>query len=629
MLKRLACSFFLLTAIGVTMGYAQTSTHRGTEFWASFMRNGANSDGNSGQLKLIVSAQENCEVTVTNPATGDTVDAFPVVPDILKVCIIQDPVQCYNDQKDGIADKGLLVHSTSPISLIIANEAEGSRDASFVLPVEDLGTQYMIQTNKSVGEAEGMEGENRASFLVVAIEDGTRVDITPTCQTNGGHAPGVSYPVFLDKGQCYHVLNLSSGTEAPMDPNGDFSGTLVESDKPIAVFNGNCLASVPGSLVEDHGHAFEQAVPVSAWGKEFVVVKSEKQKADWSSKCNRVKVTAFYDNTIVKRDKTQTYTLEKGESVVFEMDTEDTYLKSESNAIAVYLYNPAMAWLTPMEQAADEIEIAFLPIEGDYTRLYHVIFVCSTASIQDFQAVGGLSVDPTSFRQVASAEEYSYQSLPTWDPSALSFFHCPGGIVAYVSSTGAHDSYAYAVGVSGDIINQPVEIVGPSQVSVATSFWPGEYTYQLTHADAIEPSAVRWRLEPNPEGQNHWKLKEHGASCTITVYSMDERELHASWGSSSANDISITINGSGYGVEEDEVDDLQVYPHPAKEVVMVKGCAMEEIRVYNLLGQQVKTVPVNGDSEVNIQVSDLPQALYLLEIHTLKGNKTKIVSVIK
>ena len=72
-----------------------------------------------------------------------------------------------------------------------------------------------------------------------------------------------------------------------------------------------------------------------------------------------------------------------------------------------------------------------------------------------------------------------------------------------------------------------------------------------------------------------------------------------------------------------------IYPNPARHAIMVKGCEMEEVSVYNLMGQMIKTISAQWATEVTVNVDDLSPALYLIEVRSLRGNKTSLVSVIK
>ena len=173
------------------------------------------------------------------------------------------------------------------------------------------------------------------------------------------------------------------------------------------------------------------------------------------------------------------------------------------------------------------------------------------------------------------------------------------------------------------------QINGLSNVAVATNFWPGQYLYYLDDSTGIAIGRIRWELLDNPEGPEHWELIPHGSSCSIIAYSMGERVLWVSTGDGPCDKEAFkTINCTGYGVDENEMVNLEIYPNPAKDELVVKGPEILELTIYNLLGQKMCSVSAHGDTEVKMEVGDLPQALYLLEVRTPRGNKTRLVSVI-
>ena len=883
MFKRLLCCLLSLVAIGVGIGRAQAQipTTQGTRFWVSYMRNGYH-NGNSDHLYLIASAKEGCEVTVSNPHTGYS-RGFSVANQGA-YSLEMDTLHCYNSQKGGSAFMGLLVESTDTISIYVANEAEDSYDAANVLPIEALGVRYIVQSNKSIGEQSDHLDENRASFMVIATEDDTQVEITPTCLTYDDHEAGTPYYINLDMGECYHVINKETGAEN--NDHGDFSGTWVRSvnGKPIAVFNGNCITSIPGNATSGFDHVFEQAIPVDHWGKQFVVTKS---KGVESQQYDCIKITASSENTIVRCDGDELCSLDAGESYSFWLTGDCCYLES-NNPVAVFLYNhshsentvnpkgdPSMVWISPVEQNLQEVVFSTFSL-GSTSLNHYVNAVCYTDNVSDLLLNNG-TIPANSIKTVPGAPQFSYVSLEV--RNGVNMLKCSGGLVARVYGVGVRQGYAYSVGSSarklamqlfvndmpsdelpdgysvcqGDAqirfrtsfnyeyehllwdfgdgtaydgeeeeqhtysevgnfevsavvyrkVNNVVqafdslqvtihvtpsneapmlveaicegdegivwfdtlrnetgiyrvvkeyeegcdslfvfdltvekipdrterwvqscdvfqwhnlvcsttddytlpfttfagceydsvlhftllptgnssleietcgsfewmgdvyeelgtheyiktitgdngcettvtltltlypspsfeEILGLSQVAVATNFWPGEYNYYLDDSTQVDLSRIEWELLDNPPGPGQWAMKPHGASCTIIAYSRGDRRLRVSTGSSMCDkEIVKTIHCSSYDVDENETIQLEVYPNPARDEVVVKGLEMEEVSVYNLMGQKVRTIVAHRASEVSVRVGDLPQALYLLEVRTPRGNKTSLLSVIK
>ena len=68
-------------------------------------------------------------------------------------------------------------------------------------------------------------------------------------------------------------------------------------------------------------------------------------------------------------------------------------------------------------------------------------------------------------------------------------------------------------------------------------------------------------------------------------------------------------------VQEQDLQQISLYPNPAKETVMIDGLEVVEIQVYNNLGQLINSV--KGTNVVS--VSGLPEGVYLLRITATDG----------
>lgn len=458
MQKRLLCFFLFAFALAI-MGHAQQiPTTQGKEFWLSFMRNGYRSTTSTNHLYLIASAKRSCTLTVSSPNTSWTQSTE--INNGITTIVIPDAVG-YNDLQSGIANKGLFVSATDTVSLYIANETQNSYDAANVLPVQALGSRYMVQTNKSLHYPNSSHAEdNKASFLIVATEDNTQVQITPSCQTMDDH--NGTYTITLQVGQCYHVINKNPGYSNNAD--GDFSGTLIESldNKPIAVFNGNSVTSVSDEAVnEGYDHVFEQAMPVDNWGKHFVVTKT---RANQVLQNDRVKITALYDNTDIWRNGELVYqNLASGASCTFWMTDISCYLES-SAPVAVYLYNhshtssntygdPSMVWISPVEQTLQEV--IFSTFTSQTNLDHYVNVVCYTDDVSELY-LNGNPVPQSEIQTVSGAPQFSFARVPA--EAGMNRLQCPGGLVAHVYGIGDRQGYAYTVGSSARVLTNQLYV---------------------------------------------------------------------------------------------------------------------------------------------------------------------------
>ena len=78
------------------------------------------------------------------------------------------------------------------------------------------------------------------------------------------------------------------------------------------------------------------------------------------------------------------------------------------------------------------------------------------------------------------------------------------------------------------------------------------------------------------------------------------------------------------GLEENALQ-INVYPNPAKDRVVIEGIEAAEVNVYNALGQLVKTV--RGTNEIDL--SGLVDGVYLLRVTDAEGKKHLARVVVK
>jgi hypothetical protein len=147
--------------------------------------------------------------------------------------------------------KGIHVTALSPVSVHVVSENATSADGYLALPTAGLGTNYYVMSYASTRYS-GSE------FAVVATQNTTTVTITPAAA--GATKPaGTAFTVLLNIGETYQLANPA---------NADMTGTLVTSDKPVAVFSGHRCADIP-SGIGYCDYLVEQLTDVSIWGKTF------------------------------------------------------------------------------------------------------------------------------------------------------------------------------------------------------------------------------------------------------------------------------------------------------------------------------------------------------------------------
>ncbi|MDP4219212.1 MAG: T9SS type A sorting domain-containing protein [Bacteroidota bacterium] len=270
--------------------HAQKKDNLGKEFYVAFAENQGGQPFNEGEsdnfFALFITSKVATKGKVEVPALGFSQD-FTTVPGTITSIELPDgkglgdpTVELRFDQnQEEQVVHGMAVHITSndEIAVYGMNHKRYSSDAFMALPVDVLGTEYRTlnyQTSKPNQFAGGTPGE----FWVVAIADTTNVTITPRATTRTGNFAGNPIKIFMNKGDVYLVQG------DPGDTQNDLTGSLVESDQPIAVLSGHVRTEIPQGYKNfdpdpsnppstSRDHLVEQLPPVSAWGDSALVVR--------------------------------------------------------------------------------------------------------------------------------------------------------------------------------------------------------------------------------------------------------------------------------------------------------------------------------------------------------------------
>jgi hypothetical protein len=278
----------------------------GCEYWAVDLDNAVTSQGNAAaqQYAVVVSNAEPDLVAnvvveedtapVGAPQLARTVSTARVGPRSLEVFKLgpkevdgSAPGTFNTGTHTALSRGAYRVRSDVPIVAYQFNPLENvsvfSNDASLLFPTAALGggggRSYVIASwPQTIATSENPDqnfGTDLRAFLtIVGTQPDTHVHVKTTARiVGGGPIPGgVVAGGELDAVlQPFEVLNLETG-----DFNADFTGSLVDSSGPVAVFVGSEASDAPFySTIASRSccadHLEEQALPVRAAGKRYVV----------------------------------------------------------------------------------------------------------------------------------------------------------------------------------------------------------------------------------------------------------------------------------------------------------------------------------------------------------------------
>ena len=302
-----------------------------------------------------------------------------------------------------IEDVGQAIHITSerPITVFGLNRRQQTTDSFLAFPVEVLGTEYLVMSYYSFSP------EMQSTFAIVATEDNTEIEITPTAPTSMGRPAGQTFKVTLNRGNVYQVgaRNQSFSNNRAVD----LTGSHIKANKKIAVFGGHQCATVPHPGVSACNVLVEQIPSINTWGKTFLVGAFQ-QRSFYT-----YRVLASEDSTKIFEDTTLIAVLNRGEFI--QRDSRRNIQITADKPVLVAQYSqgsgngdnigdPMMILITPAQQYLRKYRFA-TPINGEWLHFVNV-FV-PTRAINTFR-INGRPVEATSFERFGNTR-YSIAGL--------------------------------------------------------------------------------------------------------------------------------------------------------------------------------------------------------------------------
>jgi hypothetical protein len=239
----------------------------GTNFWVAFMYMDSSSEAN---LSFYISSPVGATGTVNIPSLGITSTFSLAAGAVTNIALNGSIMPDYSDN-DMVLSNGIQVTTSQPVSVYAFNYSQANSVAFTCYPVPLLGTNYCLMA-RSAGTVIG--GYNYSSrFVIVATADNTTVSITPSptaylVSSDYSFDYTTNYIVSLPhQGQTYQI-----GSDGGDTGNfNDVTGTLVTSDKPVAIFAGASSAYVPDNIVAANPLVQEQ-LPVGTWGTQALSI---------------------------------------------------------------------------------------------------------------------------------------------------------------------------------------------------------------------------------------------------------------------------------------------------------------------------------------------------------------------
>lgn len=422
----------LLTLTLVKLIPATAQSNEGTDFWIGFMEH---LDQSANTKVLMISSRNATSGTATMPllnwSTSFTVNANDVV-------FVNIPLDAETMGSESISRTGIHVQTQEPVSIYAHQYANLRSEATVALPKGSIGDSYYVM---SYFGFENNQGVHPSEFLIVATEDETSLQITPSDVTARGTQAGATINVVLDQGETYQVQALNGFS-------GDLTGSKVVADKPFSLFGGASWTEVPlGCGTRDN--LYEQMYPIDTWGKTFITVPNKNASFDY------YRVLAAENNTQVFRDGVPIGILNAGEFLDFQLSGVPSFIEG-SNGLLVAQFNtglqcnsasnlgdPSMVLLNSVEQTRDTMAIYSSPFEAIQENYVNII---TRDTDKDSVKFDGANIG-NQFLTIAGNSDYVYANL-TVNPGTHTITSNGCGVIATAYGYGPNESYAYSAGAS-------------------------------------------------------------------------------------------------------------------------------------------------------------------------------------
>jgi len=438
--------------------WAQSTSNKGTDFWIGYP---SHINGTNSQMDLYITSTENATVTVSVPGTGFSTTASLTANSIITVDI---PSSAYVATSETIENKGIHVTATQPVVVFSHIFINVRSAATLVLPTATLGREYYAITYPPD------QSSQYAELMVVATEDNTTVEITPTAATRSGRPANTTFQVTLNKGQVYQVQSSQDLTGSRVVSVSNSGGTC----KKIAVYSGNTYVGIGCTNINrvTRDNLFQEMYPVSTWGQNYAVASLKTRTAG-----DIFRILASTDNTVVKVG-TATYTINKGQFATTEVNGSAFIEADKPVTVAQYTKtqgcdnvtgDPEMIILNPIEQTLQDITVYSTPrsnITGQYINI-----IIKTADAASFQ-LDGQSV---TFTAITGKADYSVaKETVTAGSHRLT---ASGGFNAIAYGFGNAESYGYSAGADIKNLNQYIVADKTTLCGAATVNLSAKLTY--------------------------------------------------------------------------------------------------------------------------------------------------------
>lgn len=354
---------------------------------------------------------------------------------------------------DGITNKGIFIVATADISVVGINSATNTTDGFRALPIDVLGTEYLVQAYRNVNA--GKPRLNGSQFAIVGIESNTVVTITPSVRV-GARDPGVPFNITLQPGDTYQLRNTN-------DVPGDLSGTQIRATAPIGVYGSHRCANINGPSTFFCDHLVEQLMPVRDFSTTIPVYRLQGRNGG-----DTYRIIAARDNTHVSINGSLVATLNRGQTheqiiaggavITADLPVGVTQFANSSDYDGIENADPFMANVIPSALYAINHDLC----TGPERFVDHFINIIVPLDARTSTFLDGVVIPAGDFQQLGTSSFYGVSKRVSFGYHNVNS-KLPVGVMVY--GWAQYDSYGWPGCINFGDITPPV-IIPPGDVKV-------------------------------------------------------------------------------------------------------------------------------------------------------------------
>ena len=236
----------------------------GRDFWFAEQSNdwGVNEGGK--YMRIYITSAKNCIAYVVSQGV-----TTPLKITAFKVTTFLIP-EFWEMESSGIPEqKAIHVYSKdADLSVYNLSHNAYSSDGEYVIPTIGWGTDYVVAAYESLTDlgTGGGDFDLPSTMAVVADQDNTTVQITPSCDCRVGFPAGVMQTFTLNRGDAIQLMPVMAPAE--VETGYDMTGTIIHSSMPVGVFGGAMEANIPYNFPYSD-HVEDMMPPVRTWGETY------------------------------------------------------------------------------------------------------------------------------------------------------------------------------------------------------------------------------------------------------------------------------------------------------------------------------------------------------------------------